>query len=289
MNVTLNGTPHDPETACATLGDLLAAADETADRSGEIVIRVALDGKELDPDAIAALRDGSADRPGLLELESVSARELKLKSYATILEFLKLLGDPRSAPTDEVTVSTMRSYRDVFGELVEADELSYLVELEAGYEAAAAPEARARARASVEPLSVLFNERLSELTDPVRAMRGAASAFELQKTLLAEVPLKLQTGHDGEAVRNVLAFIELFNKTNRILPTLAWSGFSPESIRPSGGGLKDFYDSINGVLKEMMGAFERKDTVLLGDLVEYEIIPRMSAFYKAVTLAMEAA
>lgn len=287
MKIVLNGT--EVTGAWKTVGEALAAAEEAADRSGEIVIAVKREGRELTADQVAGLQDAAFSGDGAIEVTSVPAKELKLTAYRTMLEFLELLRGSEGSPADEDVRSTLASYRNVFGGIVEADELSYLSELESGYAPDAGPEGRPRAAAAAEALARIFGERVTELDDPVRAMRAVASAFETHKPRLAEVPVQLQTGRDGEAVRSVLAFIELFNRTNRILPTLAGTGLDPESIKPDGSGLKSFYDAINGVLTEMMGAFERKDTVLLGDLVEYEIIPRMTTFYRAVNEALGAA
>jgi hypothetical protein len=142
--------------------------------------------------------------------------------------------------------------------------------------------------AKTGPILTLFSERKAELSDPVSAMRAMSRQFENHKASLADVPIKLQIGRDGEAIQSILAFVELFNKTNRILPELGFHGIEGDSIRPDGKKLKDFYEAINTVLKQMMDAFERKDSVLLGDLVEYEIVPRMSGFFSALDNAMAA-
>ena len=40
------------------------------------------------------------------------------------------------------------------------------------------------------------------------------------------------------------------------------------------------------MLKELTGAFENKDAVLIGDLAEYEILPRMRSFFSAMEEAL---
>ena len=39
--------------------------------------------------------------------------------------------------------------------------------------------------------------------------------------------------------------------------------------------LQAFYQELNGVLSELLEAFAAKDSVLIGDLMEYEIAPRL--------------
>ena len=39
--------------------------------------------------------------------------------------------------------------------------------------------------------------------------------------------------------------------------------------------LKDYLEDMNRVLEELTEAFNARDTVMLGDLLEYEISPRL--------------
>jgi hypothetical protein len=39
-----------------------------------------------------------------------------------------------------------------------------------------------------------------------------------------------------------------------------------------------FFADFNGILRELLGAFDTKDTVLIGDLLEYEVAPRIELF-----------
>jgi len=44
--------------------------------------------------------------------------------------------------------------------------------------------------------------------------------------------------------------------------------------------LEAFYEELNGVLSELLEAFDAKDSVLIGDLMEYEIAPRLERLRK---------
>jgi hypothetical protein len=39
--------------------------------------------------------------------------------------------------------------------------------------------------------------------------------------------------------------------------------------------LQSFYRELNSVLSELLQAFETRDSVLIGDLMEYEVAPRL--------------
>jgi hypothetical protein len=53
-----------------------------------------------------------------------------------------------------------------------------------------------------------------------------------------------------------------------------------------GSPMPEFYGAFNGVLRSLTEAFEHKDAVLIGDLAEYEILPRMRSFFEAMRGAL---
>jgi hypothetical protein len=127
---------------------------------------------------------------------------------------------------------------------------------------------------------------MAELNDPVAEMRAAAVLFESRSRELADLPVLLQTGRDGEAMKTVLYFIEVFNKVIRVMPELAGAGVDTGVLRIGGSSVAQFYGEFNGILRELTDAFEHKDAILIGDLAEYEILPRMRTFFAAMDGAL---
>jgi hypothetical protein len=117
-------------------------------------------------------------------------------------------------------------------------------------------------------------------------MRAAALLFDERSADLAELPVLLQTGKEELAMKAVLYFIEIFNKVIRIIPELRRSGVDTASISVGDSGLPEFYGAFNEVLRELTEAFEHKDAVLIGDLAEYEVLPRMRSFFSAMREAL---
>jgi hypothetical protein len=81
---------------------------------------------------------------------------------------------------------------------------------------------------------------------------------------LKEVSLLLQTGRDKPAMEIVISFADNVQSLMDILPFLAPD---PERAR--------LLAELTPVLRELVAAFDSRDTVLIGDLLEYEIAPRM--------------
>jgi hypothetical protein len=59
-------------------------------------------------------------------------------------------------------------------------------------------------------------------------------------------------------------------------------GFPLELIFVKDAPVSGYIAEFNTALKEMLAAYERHDTVLVGDLAEYEIAPRLLGLHTAV-------
>jgi hypothetical protein len=109
------------------------------------------------------------------------------------------------------------------------------------------------------------------------AVQAAETADSLEALLpaLADTSVSLQTGKDREALEAIRAFSEYTEASTRIfglMQCVSADGSTPSIGSASTG---EFFDSLNGILRDLTGAFENKDSVLLGDIAEYEIVPRL--------------
>lgn len=297
------------EAGGATVGDMLARADELLERAGAIIVGIRVDGREIDADSFASVRDLPAAGCARIDIAAEGASGVRAKAISTLLDLLEATVDALAAAegTDwKALAHGTGELAEAFGGLFPADELGYVrgfAELTARAAAEAAADAAARAgggSAVAQPaiatraelsarsgqLKAIFGERLDELRDPRAEMRKAASLYASHAEELRELPVYLQTGREDRAMKAVLLFIEIFNKVIRIMPLLAAEGLSVDGIRIEGQELPLFYSSFNEVLRKLSGALEDKDSVLIGDLAEYEVAPRMSEFFGAIEEAL---
>lgn len=249
--------------ALSTLLELVSLAAEAA-------------GATVSQPATAAA--SSADAAG-------EAHEGKPEDWAAIKKGAEELAEAFGGlfPADELSLA--RGFAEAVG--LAADEAARAREAATASLGAASKGAAAQAlRELCERLTAILAERLAELQEPKAEMRKAALLYERQAPELAELPVYLQTGKEERAMKAVLLFIELFNKVIRLMPELARVGVDTAAIRIEGKALPEFYADFNDILRKLSGAFEAKDSVLIGDLAEYEVAPRMSAFFAAAEAAL---
>lgn len=285
MVFMMNGNAAATQTAGRTIGEILAELDERAEAAGDIIVEVALDGRALTPDELAELSGRDAGADGVVALVSEAAAGLKARGLESLIELIQAAAQAVGTGDEGATAAAIdawNSYRSSFAGLFSAEEASFI---DAFGDRLAAGGTGADLAPLADKMSVFFGERLDELRDPQEAMMAAARLFDAISDDLSEVPVRLQTGKDAEAMRTMVLAVELINKTVRIMPEYMRVSSSPPT-RIGGMDVPGFYTSLNDVLRELAQAFESKDGVLIGDLAEYEIRPRLESFYAAVRAAV---
>ena len=116
-------------------------------------------------------------------------------------------------------------------------------------------------KASFEKLSELFNELAAQ-------MEG--------------VPVALQSGKNAEVSESIKRLADSIEQFCHVatLASLFPDTFSTGSL--NGISFKDFFAEFSPILKDFEDALQNNDTVMLGDLSEYEICPRLKEISKAL-------
>jgi hypothetical protein len=131
----------------------------------------------------------------------------------------------------------------------------------------------------VARLRSLLMSRAREYAHPVRELAITLGQLSAASDELEEVPVQLQTGHGAEAMKSVITLTELLGRVFRLTPLVSAAedagGLDIEKIRT-------FTLETGEVLSELQQAFEIQDTVLVGDLLEYELAPRMRSVSELV-------
>ena len=137
------------------------------------------------------------------------------------------------------------------------------------------PSGRKAVLAEMDQLIPLIEQRIAEIQSPERVVATVAGLVTSLIPQVQEVSILLQTGKDSDAMSLVVRFTELTEKLFRTLPHLArvHEGFRERYL--DGQRLPALTIDLNERLHELVEAFGAQDSVLIGDLLEYEIVPRI--------------
>jgi hypothetical protein len=209
------------------------------------------------------------------------AAELRLENLSTVIEYLVLLDRCLEGASDaglaELTpgfAAMAESVARVAPGEPALQRLSSLIGDGAADSLGAWPQERVReAREAIGRLQALVRRRLGRYGDPRAAARELAAALAGFRGDAEGVAMLLQMGRDREAMDAIIRFSDLLQEVGRVLHALG----ATERTLPALGGLsmRQFYTDMNGFLTELLEAFTAQDSVLIGDLMEYEVAPRL--------------
>jgi len=129
-------------------------------------------------------------------------------------------------------------------------------------------------------LRSITEEIQREVNDPVNEFIKVEPVLNEICVRLTDLPLDIQTGKDLRASQSLQLFSAVTEKIIRIFYQLNSQGYlaKEQEIKTIAQGFADF----KNVLKELLEAYERHDTVIVGDLSEYEASPRLKELYLSI-------
>jgi len=211
-----------------------------------------------------------------LEVTVKHARELAALNLQTILEYLDLLEQSirtnNSERLEELLCGFCALTESLQKHFPSSEQLlQTLITLFANSRAeqilAWSDERREQALKLIDLVRSQVSFRLQEYLDPRAALKILSESLTVCIEEVSEISILLQTGKDRQAMDTIVRFSELSQNLARLLA----------SVFPDNGNkdLQSFYQDLGNVLSELLEAFEAKDSVLIGDLMEYEIAPRL--------------
>ena len=135
-----------------------------------------------------------------------------------------------------------------------------------------------------EPLTDSTKIEVSVISESAITESFKLSGKEIEEVieLLKNIPIEMQSGKDAAARQSI---IRLSDVMNSFCSTVTWSSLFPETfgnLLIEGKTLSEFLSDFSPVLKDFSDALENSDSVLIGDLAEYEICPRLESLAKTL-------
>ena len=276
-----------------TLGEVLEALESWLGRSNLIMTSARADDRDLTEQTRRQWSDLPPDQIATLNVSARLVKEVHANSLETLLQYFDLFGralkdrdvdnleqllDGRSDMSLSLHTLLKPSPDTEWGRTIA--ELDTLLSGSTAHDVLAWPEGvAARASQLIAFVRAKLRERLTEITDPMKSLRDAAEELDSMRQELGGVSVHLQTNEEKRAMSTIISFSDLSHRILRILSYLEDSGrISLSELTIGGSNVRSFFDDLNQVLRELIEAFKMEDFVLIGDLVEYEITPRLEVF-----------
>ncbi|MDR2476880.1 MAG: hypothetical protein LBD18_03735 [Treponema sp.] len=271
MNIQINGKDADIRLeAEKTVGEILAGLESWLANTG-----YRLSGVELDGEAVSA---GSIEESFRREIDSVETLNIKTSSMQELIAeglFCALQDIDVYENTD---FTEKQSFAEQWRESPEACLLAEQTpELHTWIIKTFSGEGP-----GLQGLRAIVEERLRELQDPSGEIGRAEPLIAEVCSRLEDLPLDIQTGKDSRAAETVNIFSNITEKVFRLCNVLKMEGFAVEEIRIDEISISEFLTEFSAALRELLAAYEQHDTVLVGDLAEYEMSPRLRGLYSAL-------
>lgn len=120
--------------------------------------------------------------------------------------------------------------------------------------------------------------------DAAELFKSLAPKFDDLARKLEDVGVDLQSGRGAEAAASITALADCVSLFCRAAATAALFPAAYNDVPIDGKPFAEFFAEFTPILSDFEGAMKDGDIVLVGDLAEYEICPRV----KAMRLALEA-
>jgi hypothetical protein len=272
MKIRINGADADIKLETEkTVGEIICALDSWLAGSGHRLSGLAIDGQSAGAGDMEACFGKEIDSIQVLDLYTSSLPELFAESLLHLMQDIEAFEN--TAFEEKGPFLTCWK---------ESPEAKLLAEQDSGLCEWAVKTFSGEGSAP-HILRMMAEERLRELQDPAGEMERAGLVVADICKRLEELPLHMQTGKDARAAETINAFSGIAEKVFRIYNVLRMEGFPIEQVIVNDVPVSAYIGEFNTALKEMLAAYERHDTVLVGDLAEYEMAPRLLGLHTAVS------
>jgi hypothetical protein len=278
MRIRINGKDADIRLeAERTVGEILAALEQWLDNSGHRLSGLTIDGESIYTGSLEASFGRDIDSIETLDMFTSSLLELTaeslLKVCQDIAEYAAQCFEERQGYAAQWKESPQAR---LLAEQI-PDLFDWTLKTFSGE------------GLSPEELRPIIEERLRELRDPAGELDRTGPLITETCGRLEELPLDIQTGKDSRAAQTIQIFSGIAEKIFRVFHVLQAEGFPSGEIHVAGMPAAEYLREFGDALKELLAAYEQRDAVLVGDLAEYEMAPRLRDLYAAMRLPAGAA
>jgi hypothetical protein len=271
MNIYINEKPADISLDTEkNIGEVISGIEQWLSSSGSRIRKISLDNKDIPVDALSDAFGISVNDIDRMDVFVDPWREFAAEALENLYEACMLYEKAAFDERIKIFAEWEKSPSARFL-LSDIPDIFYLAKKTLSGEGI-----------STGDFAALIEERLRELANPMEELDKSTAGVELIVGRLEELPLDMQTGKDQRAAETIQLFSKMGEKLFRIFFIFKSEGLSPDNFTIDGLSVKIFVEDFSSTLKELSSAYENKDTVLAGDIAEYELAPRLTKLFSAM-------
>jgi hypothetical protein len=272
MNITINGKPADITIEKEeTVGDVLLGLENWLENSGHRLSGIDINGETVNSGSFNGIFARGLEGIGDIAIRTSSRVELMAEALLSLRQDI-----------DEYAAADFGTKKNFAEKWVESPESFFLAEQIPDIHEWAIGTFSGGGMDAAE-FGGLVDERLRELKDPPDELEKSGALIAETVKRLEDLPLDIQTGKDGRAVETVRLFSCMGEKIFRLFNLMKAEGYVLDHLKVGNVPLKDYIEEFGNTLKELLAAYESRDTVLVGDLAEYELAPRLQNLYTVIS------
>jgi hypothetical protein len=270
MEIFINGNPSDITLeAEKTVGEVLTGVEEWLIGTDNRISGVEIDGKNIDVDEILAIFE--------LDLSSVTTLNIVISTFPELAIEALAVAEAAVRSYENVDFEEKRLIRNGFETCSSSNFLKEQIP-----DIANVVLKTLNGEFSPFDLYKILDERIREFVQPKQETEICSKIVSEVAARLEDFPLDMQTGKDKRAMETIQLFSHIAEKLFRLLAILKYYGYETDAVVVDSVPIGKFIEDFGAVLKEMLETYAAQDTVLTGDLAEYEMAPRLLSLYSAI-------
>lgn len=261
--------------------DVFAGIEKWLSDQHLLVSDLGINGKQIFLDEIKEWGQMPVEQVDSFDFIVLNQEDLNLKHYNVVISFFTLFIEALSEDNRNTVAELMKDFPAV------AENLPGVIGVETGdrmrdYIVGAIKDSGLPDNATAEGIQKIigdftslvriFEGRIREVLQPKEELKITRDVLISLLPEMEELSVNLQTGKDLQAMNFIIRVVELLQKVIRLI------FFVKKADNNDDGILSDFAERVTEVLGQVEEAFVSEDSVLIGDLMEYELKPVLEEF-----------
>jgi len=275
MRIRINGADADIRLETEkTVGEILSALEAWLEGTGHRLSGLGIDDNAIPADSIELCFGMDIDTVDTLDIYTSSVTDLFAECLLQVMEAIDIYTTASFEEKGPIAIQWQESPAARMLAEQGPDLFQWVIKTFSGE------------GSSPQALRTVVEERFRELKDPTNELDRTGMLVSEVCNRLEELPLDIQTGKDARAAETMSVFSGITEKVFRIYGVLKIGGFPVGEIKVGDTPVADYIADFHTTLTELLGAYEQQDTVLVGDIAEYEMAPRLRDLHAAVLSAV---